>query len=364
MLINDAPMPGSWRDALAGEGLAWRPADEPDIAAWAALIARTAEAERPVWFERAADLEQVLQSTKNHPAANTLLVLDGGSVPRAYARITKNPDGDKAYGFGCVDPAWQRRGIGTALLGWLSERTLERFAEDPGADDGGPEGSGTEGSGPKGSGTEGSGPVPRLRVHMEQQHEHQQRLLRRNGFRVVRYFNEMHRRLDGVPLPEVRLDDGLELATMRPELTEEVRLAHNAAFRDHWGSEPRDEESWGFTVNDPQARPDLSAVVLDRSSGIVAGYQLASHDPDSAVSRGYSEGYTELLGVRREYRGRGVARALLADAMRRFAAAGMDRASLDVDSENPTGALALYEKMGYAAVNRSLAWDKELAPPT
>jgi mycothiol synthase len=346
MLNDDAPTPGSWRKSLTDAGLDWRPAAEPDTEAWAALIARTAGAEKPVWFERAADLEQILQSKKNRPAGNTLLVLDGGAAPRAYARITKNKDGDKAYGFGCVDPAWQRRGIGTALLGWLSERTIQRFAEDSG--------SATSVQAPQ-------RPVPRLRIHMEQQHEHQQRLLRTSGFHVVRYFNEMHRRLDGVQLPAVRLDDGLDLVTMRPELSEDVRLAHNAAFRDHWGSEPRDEESWGFTVNDPQARPDLSAVVLDRSSGIVAGYQLASHDPDSAVSRGYSEGYTDLLGVRREYRGRGIAQALLADAMRRFAAAGMDRASLDVDSENPTGALALYEKMGYAAVNRSLAWDKELA---
>ncbi len=55
-----------------------------------------------------------------------------------------------------------------------------------------------------------------------------------------------------------------------------------------------------------------------------------------------------------------MAQALLADAMRRFAAAGMDKASLDVDSENPTGALALYTKMGYVAVNTSMAWDKEL----
>lgn len=46
--------------------------------------------------------------------------------------------------------------------------------------------------------------------------------------------------------------------------------------------------------------------------------------------------------------------------MHRFSAAGMDTASLDVDSENPTGALALYTKMGYVAVNRSLAWDKGL----
>ncbi|MDR6507832.1 GNAT family N-acetyltransferase [Arthrobacter oryzae] len=345
MLNDDALAPGSWRKALAEPGLEWRAAAEPDLDAWAALIARTAEVEKPVWFERVADLEQILQSKKNPPATHTLLVLDSQSVPRAYARLTKNREGDKAYGFGCVDPAWQRRGIGTALLGWLSERTVERFRED---------------SGPAGDRPDGQRPVPRLRVHMEQQHEHQQQLLRNAGFQVVRYFNEMHRRLGGEPLPEVRLADGLDLVTMRPELSEEVRLAHNAAFRDHWGSEPRDEESWGFTVNDPQARPDLSAVVLDRSSGLVTGYQLATHDPDSAVSRGYSEGYTDLLGVRPEYRGRGIAQALLADAMRRFVAAGMDRASLDVDSENPTGALALYEKMGYAAVNRSLAWDKEL----
>ncbi len=349
MRNDDALTPGSWQMALEGLGLDWRPAAEPDLEPWAALIARTAAAEKPVWFERRADLEQILQSRKNHPAASTLLVLDNQSVPRAYARITKNRDGDKAYGFGCVDPGWQRRGIGAALLGWLSERTIQRFGEGntPDADQ------------PVGVAPDGQSPVPRLRIHMEQQHEHQQRLLRSNGFRVVRYFNEMHRPL-GISLPEVRLADGLELVTMHAGLSEGVRLAHNAAFRDHWGSEPRDEESWGFIVNDPQARPDLSAVVLDRATGIVAGYQLATHDPDSAVSRGYSEGYTDLLGVRSEYRGRGVAQALLADAMRRFAAAGMDRASLDVDSENPTGALALYDKMGYAAVNRSLAWDKEL----
>ena len=130
MLNDDAPTPVSWQNSLVGLGLVWRPAAEPDLESWAALIARTAEAEKPVWFERVADLEQILQSKKNHPAANTLLVLDGRSVPRAYARIIKNKEGDKAYGFGCVDPAWQRRGIGTALLGWLSERTMQRFAED------------------------------------------------------------------------------------------------------------------------------------------------------------------------------------------------------------------------------------------
>lgn len=326
--------------------LSWRPATLQDLDSWAGLIERTAAVEQPVWFERREDLVQILESKKNRPAVNTIIGVDGERVPRAYARITKNPDGDKAYGFGCVDPEWQRKGIGTALLGWLEARTVDRFMEDQAA------------NGTAADQTQAA-PRPRLRVHMEEQHRHQAELFARSGFVVVRYYNEMHRPLNAPPLPAFDLDSGLELVGIGPHLYEPVREAHNDAFRDHWGSEPRDEESWADTVNDPLARPDLSAVVLDRATGRVAGYQLATHDPHIAVSRGFTEGYTDLLGVRREYRGRGIASALLADAMRRFAAAGLDKASLDVDSENPTGALALYTKMGYTVVNRSMAWDKE-----
>jgi ribosomal protein S18 acetylase RimI-like enzyme len=350
MTHNDAPgLPAAGSGDLPAVGfpeLHWRSAGPADLDAWAELIARTAAAEQPVWFERRADLEQIMESKNNPVGPNTVLGLDSGGVPRAYARLTKNKDGAKAHGFCAVDPKWQRRGVGSALLSWLEARTRQRFAEDSGAHV---------------AGAGGAGPVPRLRIFIEQKQQHQCALLEESGYEVVRYYNEMHRPLSA-PLPEAPLDHGLKLVPMEPGLSEAVRLAHNQVFADHWGSEPRDEESWGFVVNDPLARPDLSAVVLASSTGKVVGYQLASHDPETAVARGFTEGYTDLLGVRREFRGRGVAQALLADAMRRFAAAGMDKASLDVDSENPTGAMALYRKMGYAPVNTSLAWDKVLQP--
>ena len=339
--------------------LSWRPAERRDLDAWAGLIARTAAVEQPVWFERRADLEQILESKNNPVTANTIIGFDPEGVARAYGRITKNRDGDKANGSGCVDPEWQGSGIGTSLLGWMEQRTRDRFAED--ARPAGTVGDAGTARAAGDAGGAGGVPCPRLRLHTEQQHQHQAALFAGSGYGIVRYYNEMHRPLTQA-VPESFLDPGLELVTFGPELHEPVRLAHNAAFRDHWGSEPRDQEGWGFVVNDPQARPDLSGVVLDRSTGTVAGYQLATHDVEAALTRGFREGYTELLGVRREYRGRGIAQVLLADAMRRFAAAGMDVASLDVDSENPTGALALYIKMGYVAVNRSMAWDKELQP--
>ncbi|MBT2549396.1 GNAT family N-acetyltransferase [Arthrobacter sp. ISL-65] len=326
--------------------LHWRSAVPADLDAWAALIARTAAVERPVWFERRADLEQIMESKNNPLGPNTVLGLDPSGVPRAYARLTKNKDGAKAHGFCAVDPQWQRRGVGSALLAWLEARTRQRFAEDHRA-------------GPDSAAPDGGGPVPRLRLFIEQKQQHQCVLLEESGYEVVRYYNEMHRPLSA-PLPDAPLDHGLELVPMEPGLSEALRLAHNQVFADHWGSEPRDEESWGFVVNDPLARPDLSAVVLESRTGEIAGYQLASYDPDNTVARGFSEGYTDLLGVRREFRGRGIAQALLADAMRRFAAAGLDKASLDVDSENPSGAMALYRKMGYVPVNTSLAWDKVL----
>ncbi|PRB42921.1 GNAT family N-acetyltransferase [Arthrobacter sp. MYb23] len=320
-------------------GLSWRPATMDDLDNWAGLIARTAAAEHPVWYEKRGDLLHVMESTKNPAETSTLLGLDSDGVARAYGRIVKNPEGDKATGMACVDPEWQQRGIGSAVLVWQEGQVRSRFQADAAAGH--------------------TTAPPRLRIQTEEQHEHQATLLMGHGYGAVRWFNEMHRPLSR-ELPQAPLSAGLELRTLDPSLFEPVRLAHNDAFRDHWGSEPRDEESWRFTLEEPTARHDLSAVVIDSAAGEVAGYQLTSFDPDSAAERGFAEGYTELLGVRRAYRGRGIAQALLADAMQRYASAGMEVASLDVDSANPTGALELYLGMGYAPVNRSMTWEKML----
>jgi mycothiol synthase len=139
-----------------------------------------------------------------------------------------------------------------------------------------------------------------------------------------------------------------------------VRQAHNDAFRDHWGSEPATPESWAGGRS--KFAPGWSFLALDESGDrpVVAGYALSSRFEQDWAVHGYTSGYTGTLGVRRAYRRRGVAPALLAASMAAFRDDGMQYAELDVDSENPSGALGLYSRLGYEVVHGSAMYSIEL----
>ncbi|MGA8487470.1 MAG: GNAT family N-acetyltransferase, partial [Gaiella sp.] len=67
-----------------------------------------------------------------------------------------------------------------------------------------------------------------------------------------------------------------------------------------------------------------------------------------------------VLAVRRPWRRRGLARALLLESFGLFRSIGRRRAALGVDSENTTGAIALYEGVGMRATSRSDTWERAL----
>ncbi|MHA7295015.1 GNAT family N-acetyltransferase [Arthrobacter sp. HLT1-21] len=311
-----------------GTPLQWRPITLDDIGAWQDLLLRMAEEDMPDWVEERADLEQILESSKTDPVKDTLLGVDEGGVPRAVGAIQLNPGSTVIHSMGGVDPAWRGKGIGAALYGWQVGRARRRLDD---ADDGNVAGV--------------------LRTYAAERVPSQLALLEATGNTVVRYFTEMTRSLQ-TDIPDVGIAPGLKIVTFTDRLSDAVRLAHNEAFQDHWGSEPRDQESWQFTVTHPEFRPEWSLVVVDEPTGEVAAYQLASFDPASRELLGHTEGYTDLLGVRRNWRGLRLAPALLAEAMRRFKADGIEHAGLGVDTENPSGALGLYERLGYEPTHR------------
>jgi ribosomal protein S18 acetylase RimI-like enzyme len=81
---------------------------------------------------------------------------------------------------------------------------------------------------------------------------------------------------------------------------------------------------------------------------------------DEIDRTGIREGWIGTLGVLKSGRGRGIGTALLCESMRLFKAAGYSVAGLSVDTENLTGALGLYERLGFISIQRALTYAKRL----
>ena len=72
-------------------------------------------------------------------------------------------------------------------------------------------------------------------------------------------------------------------------------------------------------------------------------------------------GYVGAIGVRPAWRGQGLGKALLQRTFAEFRRRGTTRVTLDVDSQNATGAVALYERVGMHVDTCGVAFEKTLA---
>ncbi len=131
-----------------------------------------------------------------------------------------------------------------------------------------------------------------------------------------------------------------------------MRRAHNEAFADHPGFVPWSTELWTqWVAQTRNSRPALSLVARD-GDGRVAAYVQSSEFEAVFEATGVREAYVNKLGTVPDHRRRGLAGALLRIVVRRYRDEGFARAALDVDSENPTGALGLYQSVGFEVQQR------------
>jgi mycothiol synthase len=92
----------------------------------------------------------------------------------------------------------------------------------------------------------------------------------------------------------------------------------------------------------------------DDIAGGVICERFTSEEPDC--------GWVDDVAVRRPWRRRGVALALLLHAFGELFGRGIRKAALTVDSDSPTGATVLYERAGMR-VDRSIdVFGKEIIP--
>jgi mycothiol synthase len=236
---------------------------------------------------------------------------------------------------GAVVPAARGTGLGSALLEWQIARGNEVGAAHSADVDVWLEVAATDGD------------LPR------------EALFRDFGFVPMRYYFEMRRPLAGLAGMPRAVPQPLRMVPYGWSFGEAVRDAHNEAFLDHFAATELDEEAWRVWVTGDDFRADLSFVVFDGDD--VVGYALNSLHPADWSALGFTEGWTHQLGVRRPWRHRGIANALLDATAHAFARAGVGYAALDVDADNPTGALDLYEANGYRRDKTRISWSRPVS---
>jgi mycothiol synthase len=315
-------------------GVSWRRVTFDDVDAIVELYAAIAAADHPEWTETREEVDEELRHSWIDLAADSVIGEANGQVVATGLQIAP-PDPEtivRSIAFGGVRPSHRGRGIGRALTEWHRARGRQQLSvsdlELPGW----------------------------LMFYVEERNTSQLRLAERLGLPLVRYFTKMRRDLS-LDIPELPLPDGLELAVPTAADSARILAAKNDAFRDHWGSQPTTEEGWASMIGQPTMRFDLSVIAL--AGDEVAGFVLTEFYPDDVEAQGYVGGYIPLVGVTRAWRRKGIAPALLAAAFRRYREEGHEKVALDVDSENPSGALSLYTGMGFEPVTRSVAFVEE-----
>ncbi len=163
------------------------------------------------------------------------------------------------------------------------------------------------------------------------------------------------------PIPNLALPSELELRTVLPEDHRAIWDADTEAFRDHRDHAVRTEADYVGWFAQPELDTSLWLVAWDgdQVAGSVLNFIFATENARLGIRRGW----LEHVSVRRPWRHRGLASALIAQSMRRLRDRGIDEAALGADSENLSGAVRIYEALGFSRVRTAANYRKSIAVP-
>jgi mycothiol synthase len=329
---TDVPVP----DAPPIPGLRLRRTDlERDLPGLAALINDSAIADSVEFALSEDDIRHDLEHKSNFDLARDLLIaeVDGRIVGEIEVNVGVR-DGIAVHQFeGFVHPDLRGRGIGTALVRWVERRADEVAAEWPGSE------------------------PHELGTWIDSNVVDGVALVEAEGYRRVRHGFMMIRPLSE-PIPDAPLPDGLEIRPVVEADHRRIWDADEEAFRDHWAAGERTPEDFERWFSFPNLDTSLWRVAWDGDE--VAGSVFTLIWPEENAKLGLSRGWLEHISVRRPWRKRGLATALIADTLRLFRDMGLEEGALGVDSENPTGALRLYESLGFRRHRTGIGFRKPM----
>lgn len=332
--MSENPEPLAALDTL--DALTWRRLTLDDAAAYAEVMNTIAQHDGVSEFYDAADALDELRPMEEFLPESSVAVFAGDALVGYAVADYRPPAGStelyRILIYGGVRPDHRRRGMG--------RRILRQAAADAGA-----------------MHVARHPAMPHaINVMTAEQVEASAALYRAEGYEPVRFTKVMKHPLgDRVPAPTT--PDGMVFEDWSEANDAEFLAIRNEAFADHWGSVPNTPEMWRTRVLNRAFRPELSLLARDVATGTAAGMVVGSHWEAEAAVTGLREAHLHLVGTRREFRRRGVAGALIAQALRRAVEHSYDFSALSVDAANPTGAFGVYEKAGFTASETYVRWE-------
>jgi len=298
----------------------------------------------PDEIDRTDTLEDVARNyahLNNSDPYQDMLFVEVDGQPAAYGRVEWNIDWKGNWvGFqlGFSDPDFRRMGIGAAMLRYFEEH-LQQIAKKHLAED----------------------------VIQEDTRRYfesffadtevgKKALFNNAGYSPVRYSYSMVRPL-AEPVEITPMPEGIEIRKVQPAQNRQLWEADQEAFQDHWGYIEGTDQDYQRWLEEPLNNPDLWRVAWDGDQ--IAGMVLSYLNEKENEEYNRLRGWTENISVRKAWRRRGLARALLTRSLQMFKDMGMDHAALGVDTQNATGALDLYKSVGFRVEKSYTVYRKE-----
>lgn len=319
------------------EGLRFRKfKGESDYPKMVAILEVATKADKEDRAIKLDDIKHDYEHLKNsNPATDMLFAeIDGRTV--AYSRVEwwqeKDPNHRIYSLFVNIIPAVRNQGIETAMLRWCETR-IGKIAS--------------------------SHPQDSQRFFQTYSSEFKpdlNKLLDECGYTATRFFIEMSRPLDDIP--EAALPQGVDVRPVSEKDVRKVIDASNEAFRDHWGySQPTEEDIKSYKSS-KYFQPELWQVAWVGDEVVSSVMNYIEHDYNQKFNK--KRGWTENISTHRKWRKKGIAKALIVRSMHMHKAKGMTEVGLGVDTNNPNGALRLYQKLGYEKNKTWITYRKEL----
>jgi ribosomal protein S18 acetylase RimI-like enzyme len=325
---NDPQIPGLTFRKFRGES---------DFEAMAWIINAANQADGDDHIATVEDIRNNYAHMERSDTDKDMLFVEFEGQPVGYGRCMWDTElnGDYLYTFFVnLHPNWRSDDIPLAMMEFFQERLIEIAAQHPA-------------EAPKYFQTWG---LSHATWHKE--------LMDELGLDPVRYGISMTRPCSQ-PVEVNSLPEGIEVRAVKPEEYRKVFEADAEAFRDHWGYVPPTDKDYQRWLNQSTFDPAIWKVAWEGDQVVGMVLNFIDHPENEEFNR--KRGYTECISVRRPWRRQGVARSLLTQSIQMFQEMGMEETALGVDTNNPNGAMKLYESVGYIETKRYVTYRAQIA---